>query len=74
MLPQVEWYTNRPALDLDSQRRESGLAVVVVLTMLLVLIGTTFVGHDLEQRLDEQPAAVRAAPDTGVGARARSCC
>jgi hypothetical protein len=46
VLPQVEWYTNRPALDLDSQRRESGLAVVVVLTMLLVLIGTTFVGHD----------------------------
>jgi hypothetical protein len=46
MLPRVEWYTNRPALDLDSQRRESGLAVVVVLTMLLVLIGTTFVGHD----------------------------
>ena len=46
MLPQVEWYTNRPALDLDSQRRESGLAVVVVVTMLLVLIGTTFVGHD----------------------------
>jgi ABC-2 type transport system permease protein len=46
MMPQVEWYTNRPALDLDSQRRESGLAVVVVVTMLLVLIGTTFVGHD----------------------------
>jgi hypothetical protein len=46
VLPRVEWYTDRPALDLDSQRRESGLAVVVVLTMLLVLIGTTFVGHD----------------------------
>lgn len=46
MLPQVEWFTQRPALDLDSQRRESGLAVVVVLTMLLVLLGTTFVGHD----------------------------
>jgi ABC-2 type transport system permease protein len=46
MLPRVEWYTERPALDLGSQRRESGLAVVVVLTMLLVLVGTTFVGHD----------------------------
>ena len=75
MLPQVEWYTNRPALDLDSQRRESGLAVVVVLTMLLVLIGTTFVGHDLEQRLDEQPACCSSRAGHGCGPpRARSCC
>jgi hypothetical protein len=47
MLPQVEWYVSRPTLDLDSERKQgSGLAVVVVLTMLMLLIGTTFVGHD----------------------------
>ena len=74
MLPQVEWYTNRPALDLDAQRRESGLAVVVVLTMLLVLVGTTFVGHDWNsgsmsnQLLFEPRRAGCGSP------RARSCC
>jgi len=46
MLPKVEWFTQRPVLDLEGERRNTGVAVAVVLTMLLVLIGTTFVGHD----------------------------
>ncbi|MCW2845908.1 MAG: family transporter protein [Nocardioides sp.] len=47
VLPQVEWYTGRSPLDLDNERRAgSGFAVSIVLTMLLLLLGTTFVGHD----------------------------
>ncbi|MCW2793267.1 MAG: family transporter protein [Nocardioides sp.] len=46
-LPQVEWYTGRAALDLGQERTAgSGYAVSIVLTMLLLLLGTTFVGHD----------------------------
>ncbi len=47
VLPQVEWYSSRQVLDPTSERTDgSGLAVSIVLTMLLVLLGTTFVGHD----------------------------
>jgi len=46
MLPRLEWFTQRPVLDLVSERENTGVAVAVVLTMLLLLIGTTFVGHD----------------------------
>jgi ABC-2 type transport system permease protein len=47
VLPRLDWYLYRPQLDLDDERAAgSGLAVAVVLTMLLLLVGTTFVGHD----------------------------
>jgi ABC-2 type transport system permease protein len=47
ILPRVEWYTARSPLSLDNERKAgSGFAVSIVLTMLLLLLGTTFVGHD----------------------------
>ena len=47
MLPQLEWYLSRQSLDLESELTEGSLiAVAVILTMLLLLLGTTFVGHD----------------------------
>ena len=39
---------------------------------LLMLVGTTFAGARLEHRLDEQPAALRAAATAGVGGQGRS--
>ncbi len=47
ILPQADWYSSRQQLNVDQERRQgSGLGVSVVLTMLLLLLGTTFVGHD----------------------------
>lgn len=43
---QVEWFLYRDQLDLGRQRRDSGLGVVTILIALVMLIGTTFVGHD----------------------------
>lgn len=46
-LPQASWYGYREPLDLDEEREAgSGPAVVAIVTMLLVLAGTTFAGHD----------------------------
>lgn len=43
----VGWYTGRSPLSLAEQRNGgAGMAVVAVLTALLLLAGTTFVGHD----------------------------
>ncbi|GEP34211.1 hypothetical protein NSZ01_19790 [Nocardioides szechwanensis] len=42
----VGWYTNSQPLKLGQQRSETGLAVVAVLTLLVMLAGTTFAGHD----------------------------
>lgn len=42
----VGWYTNSQPLRLGQQRSETGLAVVAVLTLLVMLAGTTFAGHD----------------------------
>ncbi|CAI9419226.1 hypothetical protein [Nocardioides sp. T2.26MG-1] len=43
----VGWYTGRSQLSLAEQRDGgAGMAVVAVLTALLLLAGTTFVGHD----------------------------
>lgn len=46
MEPQLEWYLYRPQLDLAEQRQETGIGVIVVLLGLVMLIATTFVGHD----------------------------
>lgn len=47
VVPQVGWYSTRQPLNLTQERREgSGIGVIVVLTMLMLLIGTTFIGHD----------------------------
>jgi ABC-2 type transport system permease protein len=47
VVPRPEWYIYSQELDLVAQRDETGLAVVVVIvSVLLLLAGTTFVGHD----------------------------
>lgn len=47
VLPRVEWYAHRQPLDVAGERSHGSLlGVSVVLTMLLLLVGTTFVGHD----------------------------
>ncbi|MEI5674864.1 MULTISPECIES: hypothetical protein [unclassified Nocardioides] len=46
-LPQPEWFGSYTPLDLREQLQYGdGLGVVTVLTLLLMLAGTTFVGHD----------------------------
>lgn len=40
------WYLHRSELSLAEERGTSGVAVVAVLTGVLLLLGTTFVGHD----------------------------
>jgi hypothetical protein len=43
----VSWYTGREKLSLAAERTGgSGVGVVAVLTTLLLLVGTTFAGHD----------------------------
>ena len=43
----VGWYTGRQPLNLRDQRHENtGLGVATILAALLLLVGTTFVGHD----------------------------
>lgn len=44
--PRVEDYLYRQPLRLAAERRTSGLAVVAILAVLMLLAGTTFVGHD----------------------------
>jgi ABC-2 type transport system permease protein len=47
VLPRAEWYSSRPPLDLREQSHDgSGVALIVVLGCLMLLAGTTFVGHD----------------------------
>jgi ABC-2 type transport system permease protein len=44
--PQLEWYLYRPQLHIGDEREGSGLGVITILVALVMLIGTTFVGHD----------------------------
>jgi ABC-2 type transport system permease protein len=46
MLPRPEWFTGRPALSLEDQNGEAGLAVIVMLAGLMIVVGTTFAGAD----------------------------
>jgi ABC-2 type transport system permease protein len=47
VLPQPGWYLSREQLDLRQQVDEgAGIGVAAVLAVLMLLIGTTFVGHD----------------------------
>ncbi|WP_183097502.1 hypothetical protein [Nocardioides pelophilus] len=45
-LPQPDWYVYYDELDLAAEDEQSGLAVVIVVAILMMLIGTTFAGHD----------------------------
>ncbi len=42
----LSWYTSYQPLRLGQQRHTSGVAVAAVLTLLVMLAGTTFAGHD----------------------------
>ncbi|MBD8869872.1 ABC transporter permease subunit [Nocardioides donggukensis] len=44
--PQLDWFLYRPQLDVAEQERGTGLGVVTVLVALVLLLGTTFAGHD----------------------------
>lgn len=46
VLPQREWFLYYETLDLVQERDETGLAVVALVSVLLLLAGTTLVGHD----------------------------
>jgi ABC-2 type transport system permease protein len=47
VLPQLEWFLDNPQLDLRDQVEDgAGIGVAAVLAVLLLLVGTTFVGHD----------------------------
>jgi ABC-2 type transport system permease protein len=47
VLPQPDWYLTRSPLNLNEELKEgAGIGVAAVLTVLMLLIGTTFVGHD----------------------------
>lgn len=46
-LPQPEWFVYWDTLELAEERDEgSGIAIVIVLAILMMLVGTTFAGHD----------------------------
>jgi ABC-2 type transport system permease protein len=46
VVPRPEWFLYTQELDLVQQRDDTGLAVVVFVSVLLLLAGATFVGHD----------------------------
>lgn len=46
VMPSEESYLYRPQLDVAEMRGNEGLAVITLLVMLLMILGTTFVGHD----------------------------
>jgi hypothetical protein len=46
LAPQPQNYLNRGVLSLDQERTSSGLAVIVLVTALMILAGTTFAGAD----------------------------
>jgi ABC-2 type transport system permease protein len=78
-LPNPDWYLTRSQLDLRQELEEgAGIGVAAVLAVLMLLIGTTFVGHDWNtgsmgnQLLFESRRArvwlVKGATVLGVGA------
>ena len=46
VLPQREWFLYYETIDLVQERKDTGLAVVALVSVLLLLAGTTLVGHD----------------------------
>jgi len=46
MAPQLEWYLYRAPLDVAEARTDAGAGVITILIGLVMLIGTTFAGHD----------------------------
>jgi ABC-2 type transport system permease protein len=46
ILPRPEWYLGRAELSLADANRDSGLAVLVILSTVMAIVGTTFAGAD----------------------------
>ncbi|HLN78330.1 MAG TPA: hypothetical protein VK204_14875 [Nocardioidaceae bacterium] len=46
MMPRAEWFMDTRTLDLAQEKDTSGAAVVVLVTALMVVVGTTFAGAD----------------------------
>jgi hypothetical protein len=46
LVPQPENYLNRTSLDLRQEARGTGIAVVVLVSALMILVGTTYAGAD----------------------------
>lgn len=46
MLPQAEWFISRTPLDLSSMINDLGPAIPILLVVLMLLLGATFVGAD----------------------------
>lgn len=46
VLPDASWFLERRQLDLEQQKDDSGLAVLVITTGLMIIVGTTFAGAD----------------------------
>ncbi len=46
VLPRPEYFSSRQVLSIPDEMRGSGIAIVVVLVLFVMLLGTTFVGHD----------------------------
>jgi hypothetical protein len=45
-MPRAEWFMDTRTLDLAQEKDTSGAAVVVLVTALMVVVGTTFAGAD----------------------------
>jgi ABC-2 type transport system permease protein len=45
-MPSADNYLYRPQLEVVKQRSDSGFAVLMIVTALVMLVGATFVGHD----------------------------
>jgi len=46
LMPRTEYYLDRAELSLDDERRSNGIAVVVMVSALMIIVGTTFAGSD----------------------------
>ena len=44
--PQPEWFIHRQPVNLAQERRDSGLAVLMIVAALMTIVGTTFAGAD----------------------------
>lgn len=46
LTPRAEWYLGRAELSLDQERGNSGIGVIVLVTALMIIVGTTYAGAD----------------------------
>jgi len=66
LTPRPEYYLNRSTLSLDEERGDSGIAIVVIVTVLMIIAGTTFAGADWAS--GSMSKALAAFVGTGISA------